>query len=244
MVDSGPCRDLLWKLVWDKTFRLTKLQKGSYTSTHPWVNTTVTKAFATLTSSAATATSADGDEYRRFGTFIANKLRNYLPPTSNKVQHKMLIFDAELRPFDVSYHVSTPSPPSQFPLPHSFLCWWFRRRNSEWSDVPLNCVNQSSVTKSNLLGVHFVSVFQTIYFMCKSFCSLQYNIFPVYFPSVHQNYQFLNNMTDRLSRNLKKILQIVHQSPVTQNRNVTAILSWSLKAAHSLVFSKFSDRII
>ena len=47
----------------------------------------VTKAFTILRSSAAAAASTDDNEYRNSGTFIANKLRNYLPRTRNKAQH-------------------------------------------------------------------------------------------------------------------------------------------------------------
>jgi hypothetical protein len=44
------------------------------------------KAFTFLTSSAA---SADDDECRSFGSFVSNKLRNYLPRTRNKVQQEI-----------------------------------------------------------------------------------------------------------------------------------------------------------
>jgi hypothetical protein len=74
-----------------------------------------------------------------------------------------------------------------FPSPHTFHCCWFRRRNSEWSDVSLNCVNRSPVIKNTVLAIYFVSVFQPIDFICKIFCSLQYKSFPIYFPSVHQH---------------------------------------------------------
>jgi len=53
IVYCGPCRDLLCKLAWDKTFRFTKQQKGSYIPTHPRVKRMVTKAFTILTSALA-----------------------------------------------------------------------------------------------------------------------------------------------------------------------------------------------
>jgi hypothetical protein len=79
----------------------------------------VTKTFTILTSSAATAASVDDDECRNVGTFIANKLRNYLQRTRNKVQHKIshIIFAADQGLFDVSYYVSTLSPASQVSFP-------------------------------------------------------------------------------------------------------------------------------
>jgi hypothetical protein len=65
--------------------------------------------------STAAAASAHDDECRNFGTFIANKLRSYLPRTRDKVQHEIshYIFAANLGLFVISYHVSTPSPASQ-----------------------------------------------------------------------------------------------------------------------------------
>jgi len=61
------------------------------------------KLFSLLTSPAAAE-----DECRSFGTFIANKFRNYLLRPRGKVQHeKSNIFAADLD-FDVSYPVSTP----------------------------------------------------------------------------------------------------------------------------------------
>jgi hypothetical protein len=120
MVDGGPCRDLPRKLAWDKTFRFTKRQKAIYTPIYPCVNKTVTKPFAIPTSQAAAAASADGDEWRNFATFIANKWWNYLPRTTNKVQHTIShnILGADRRIFAVSYPVCTPSPPSHVsPLP-------------------------------------------------------------------------------------------------------------------------------
>jgi len=68
--------------------------------------------------SAAATASAD-DEYLNFGTFVAIKLRNYLLPTRNKVQHKINhnIFAADLGLFGVSYHVSAQSPASQVSCP-------------------------------------------------------------------------------------------------------------------------------
>jgi hypothetical protein len=69
----------------------------------------VTKAFAILTSAAST-----DDKCRNFGILIANKLRNYLSHTNNKVQNKIscIIFAANQVLFDVPYPVSTPSPAS------------------------------------------------------------------------------------------------------------------------------------
>jgi hypothetical protein len=76
------------------------------------------KAIAILTSSAATAASAD-DECRSFGNFIANKLRNYLPHTRSVVQHEIsnIIFAADQGHFDVSCPVPSPSPASQVSSP-------------------------------------------------------------------------------------------------------------------------------
>jgi hypothetical protein len=67
------------------------------------------------------AASADDDECRNFGTFIANKLRNYLPRTRNKAQHEIshIIFAADQRLFGVSYAVLTPSSAFQFSSPTS-----------------------------------------------------------------------------------------------------------------------------
>ena len=45
IVDRGPCRHLPCKLAFDKTFRFTRRQKGSYTSKHPTEKRTATKAF-------------------------------------------------------------------------------------------------------------------------------------------------------------------------------------------------------
>ena len=86
---------------------------------HPRVKRTVTKAFTILTSSAAAAASEDDDGRRNFGTFIANKLRNYLPRTWNKVQNEIshIIFAADQELFDVSSPVSTPSSASQVSSP-------------------------------------------------------------------------------------------------------------------------------
>jgi len=184
MIDRVPCGALPCKLAWDKNHRLTKGQKTIHTPNHPWVNRTITKAFAVLTSSAAAAASAVVREWRRVGTFIAKKLRNYFPPTSNKLQHTIShnIFTAH--PVFFMFHIM--SGITGFPSPHSF-CFWFRRRNSEWSDVPLNCVNRSPVIKRTLLAIYFVSVFQPIDFICKICCSLQYTSFPIYFPSVYQH---------------------------------------------------------
>jgi hypothetical protein len=76
------------------------------------------KAFTILTSSAAAAATAD-DECRSFGSFISNKLRNYLPCTRNKVQHEIsnIIFTADQGHFDVAYPVPAPSPASQVSSP-------------------------------------------------------------------------------------------------------------------------------
>ena len=72
------------------------------------------KAFTILTSAAAAAT-ADDDECRSFGSFISNKLRNYLPCTRNKVQHEIcnIIFAADQGHFDAAYPVPVLSPASQ-----------------------------------------------------------------------------------------------------------------------------------
>jgi len=73
------------------------------------------KAYTILTSSEGAAASEDNEECRRLVTFIANLLRNYLPRTRNKMQHKIssIIFAAYQVLFDVSYPVPTPSPTSQ-----------------------------------------------------------------------------------------------------------------------------------
>jgi len=65
------------------------------------------------------AASADDDEWRNFGTFIANKLRNYLPRTRNKGQHEIshIIFTADQGLFDVSHPVPTLSSTSQVSSP-------------------------------------------------------------------------------------------------------------------------------
>ena len=90
-------------------------------------------AFTTVTPSAVAVASADDDECRSSGSFISNKLRNYLPRTRNKVTHDISIitFAADLRHFDVSYPVPAPSLSIPgFLSHHSFLCCWFRRRKS------------------------------------------------------------------------------------------------------------------
>jgi hypothetical protein len=76
------------------------------------------EAFTILTS-AAEAAIADDDECRSFGSFISNKLRNYLPCTRNKVQHEIsnIIFAADQGHFDVAYPVPAPSPASQVSSP-------------------------------------------------------------------------------------------------------------------------------
>jgi hypothetical protein len=76
------------------------------------------KAFTILTSAAAAAT-ADDDECRSFGSFISNKLRNYLPCTRNKVQHEIcnIIFAAYQGHFDAAYPVPLLSPASQVSSP-------------------------------------------------------------------------------------------------------------------------------
>jgi len=84
------------------------------------------RAFTTLKTSTAAASSADDDECQSFGSFISNKLRNYLPRTSNQVQHEIsnIIFAADQGHFDVSNrvtalspasHVSSPTTPSSVP---------------------------------------------------------------------------------------------------------------------------------
>jgi hypothetical protein len=83
----------------------------------------VTKAFTKLTSPAAATSS---DECQNFGTFIANKLQNYLPCTRNKVQQEInhIIFTANqgLLMFRIL------SPLLSY---YSFLCFWFRRHKSD-----------------------------------------------------------------------------------------------------------------
>ena len=61
-----------------------------------------------------------------------------------------IIFAADQRQFDFLYPV--PSIPGSLSH-HSFLCCWFKRRNSEWSDVPFSCVSliyKSSDIKSTV----------------------------------------------------------------------------------------------
>ena len=79
----------------------------------------VTVAFTILTSSAAAAASVDDEEYQNFGTFIADKLQNYLLHTRNKEQHTIshIMFAANQGHFDVSYPVSVPSKASQVASP-------------------------------------------------------------------------------------------------------------------------------
>ena len=54
-----------------------------------------------------------------FGSFISNKLRNYLPRIKNQVQHAIsnIIFTADHGHFEVSYAVSAPSPASYVSSP-------------------------------------------------------------------------------------------------------------------------------
>ena len=179
IVDRGPCD----KLAWDKR------QKGSYTPTHPTVKRTVTQKFTIQTSAAAATSADDDDEGRNFGTFIANKLRNDLPPTRNKVQHKIShnIFAAGQGLFDAAcpvFHSVTSIP--GFLSRHSFHCCWFRRRISEWSDVSLNCVNWSSVTKSTLLYILFQYSNPSI-LRAKQCALYNTHFLPVCFPSVPQH---------------------------------------------------------
>ena len=65
------------------------------------------KALIIVKPSAGAAASAD-DECRSFGSFISNKLRNYLPRTRNKVKHEIsnITFAADQGHFDVSYPAS------------------------------------------------------------------------------------------------------------------------------------------
>jgi len=72
------------------------------------------KTFTVLTSLAAAAASADDDVCRSFGTFIANRSRNYLPRIRNKVQHEV----SNTRGFLVFYILSPTRPQHpMFPLP-------------------------------------------------------------------------------------------------------------------------------
>jgi len=98
-----------------------------------------------------------------------------------------IIFPAEQGQFDVLY----PVPSIQgFLCHHSFLCYWFKICNPEWSDVPLFCLSLvywSSGIKNTLLVTYFVSLLQPIYLTCKTLCSVQiHNFLPVCFPSVPQ----------------------------------------------------------
>jgi len=84
---------------------------------HTRVKRMVTKAFTILTSEAVAAST--DDICQTFCTFIANKLRNYLPHMGHKVQHKIShnIFAANQELIDVSYPFSTLSPASQVSSP-------------------------------------------------------------------------------------------------------------------------------
>jgi len=62
------------------------------------------------------------DEFQSFGTFIANKFRNYLLHPRDKVQHEKsnIIFAADQGHFDISYPATTPMPSSMVSSPASF----------------------------------------------------------------------------------------------------------------------------
>jgi hypothetical protein len=189
MVDRRACRDLLCKLSWDKTFRFTKRQKRIYTPIYPRVNKTVTKAFIILTSSAVAPASADVEECRNFGTFIANKLRNYLPPTSSKLQHTISrnTFATDLRLFYVSYPVCTPSPASWlFPPPLVPLLlvqkteFWVT-----WCNFKL-CKPESSYYKYSVSCTFCFSVPTDRFYVQNIFLRTIHIFLPVSFPVVHQ----------------------------------------------------------
>jgi hypothetical protein len=191
--NGRPCRELPCKLAWDNTFSLTERQKGSYTSQHPRVKRTATKAFTILSCSAAADASAD-DEYRNFVNFIANNLRNYFPRTRYKVQNEMSHTNQGL--FDVSYPVSTPLPGSQVSFPTS-------PSTAAGSEDVILSVNYSSVIKSTQLYISFV--FQPVDFMCKTVCTAQYTNFYLYvFHHCRNNSltHFMYNTTNCLLRNL------------------------------------------
>jgi hypothetical protein len=130
------------------------------------------------------------------------------------VQHEIshFIFAADQGLVDVSYPVSTLSPAFPYFLSHyPFLCCWFRRRNSDWSDVPLNRRNWSSVIKSTLLVKWF--------YVQNSFLCTIYNFWPVCFPSVqHFGYnltvcleiwkRYCRRFTSRLWPKIATLLQI------------------------------------
>jgi hypothetical protein len=75
------------------------------------------KAFTILTSAEAAAST--DDKYQSFGSCIANKLRNYMPCTRNKVLHEISnrMFAADQGLFHVLHPVSTPAPESQISSP-------------------------------------------------------------------------------------------------------------------------------
>lgn len=125
-----------------------------------------------------------------------------------------IILPAEQGQFDVSYPV--PSIPG-FLCHHSFLCYWFKICNPEWSDVPLCCaslVYWGSGIKSTLLVTYFVSLLQPYDLTCKTVCSVQILSFlPECFPSVpQQQLDTLQAQSHHLFRNLEKILQTGVQS--------------------------------
>jgi len=171
---------------------------------------TVTKAFTILTSSAVAASSADEDEWRNFGTFIANKLRNYLPRTRNKGQHEIshIIFAADQGFFDVSHPVPTPSPTSQISSPTGPSAAGSEDVNMSVL-IAFKLCKLSSVIKSTLLVVYFFHCSKPSILCPKQFalCNTHLYLFAFYQCLYNSLSHFEHNLTEYLFRNLEKILQ-------------------------------------
>jgi hypothetical protein len=136
------------------------------------------------------------------------------------------IFAANQGQFDFLYPV--PSIPGSLSH-HSFLCCWFKRRNSEWSDVPFSCL--SLVYKVQVLKVllvtYFVTLLQPTDLMCKTVCSVQiHNFLPVCFPSLPEQQLDTLQVHSVYSEIWKRYSRLVYESSVTKNHAVTASLSW------------------
>jgi hypothetical protein len=110
--------------------------------------------------------------------------------------------------------------------------------NSEWSDMPSNYVNWCSVIKSTSLVIYFVSVFQSIDFMSKIVCYVQYTIFYLYVSIIASTIAWHTSDTIWLIVCLgifEGYWKRVYESPVAKNRNVTAHVSWTKIAARNLI---------
>jgi hypothetical protein len=93
------------------------------------------KASTILTSSVATAASADDDKCRSFGSFFSNKLRKLFaahqePSVARNKQHHIRC----RRGGFFMFYIQTPPLPvpniACFIPHHSFLCCWYRKRKS------------------------------------------------------------------------------------------------------------------